>query len=37
MLPPKDANDPASALMFIPLWIDLGLHFLPALAIVIGK
>lgn len=37
MLPPKDEANPASGLFFIPLWIDIGLHLIPAVALIVGK
>jgi hypothetical protein len=37
MLLPKDLSDPASALMYIPMSCDLGIHLVPAVAVIVGK
>jgi len=37
MLPPKDEAIPGSELFYIPLWQDIGLHLVPAVALIIGE
>jgi hypothetical protein len=44
MLPPKPAStgnepssDPSTSLYYIPLWMDLSMHALPAAVLLFGK